>query len=152
ARASRNLRRRTRLRSPCLPGRPKARHSRGGRRPRMPDLPPSPESVAAHVAAFERELAAAPSARDAQAVRDRYLGRKHSIVATWMQRVATAAPGEKRSIGRYANELKQAIEARWTVYAETATERAVPGAIDVTLPGRAPLLGRRHPLTIVRER
>jgi phenylalanyl-tRNA synthetase alpha chain len=118
----------------------------------MPDLPPSPESVAAHVAAFERELAAAPTARDAQAVRDRYLGRKHSIVATWMQLVATAAPGDKRSIGRYANELKQAIESRWTRYAETATGRVVPGAIDVTLPGRAPLLGHRHPLTIVRER
>jgi phenylalanyl-tRNA synthetase alpha chain len=118
----------------------------------MPDLPPSPESVAAHVAAFERELAAAASVRDAQAVRDRYLGRKHSIVASWMQLVATAAPVEKKSIGRYANELKQTIEARWARYAETATERAVPGAIDVTLPGRAPLLGHRHPLTIVRER
>jgi len=118
----------------------------------MPDLPPSPESVAAHVAAFERELAAATSTRDAQAVRDHYLGRKHSIVASWMQLVATAAPGEKKSIGRYANELKQAIEARWARYAETATERAVPGAIDVTLPGRTPLLGHRHPLTIVRER
>src|SRR5207248_7277924 len=31
--------------------------------------------------------------------------------------------------------------------------RAAPkGAVDVTLPGRAPLTGRRHPLTIVRER
>src|SRR5665213_671632 len=26
-----------------------------------------------------------------------------------------------------------------------------PGSVDVTLPGRAPLLGHRHPLTVVRD-
>ncbi len=39
----------------------------------MSDLHPSEASVAQLVAQFERELAAAKSTRDAQAVRDRYL-------------------------------------------------------------------------------
>ena len=117
----------------------------------MSDLLPSPESVAALVTQFERELAAATSARDAQSVRDRYLGRKSSIVASWMQLVGSAPPDQKKSIGRYANELKQAIEARWSVYAATARDAAAAGAVDVTLPGRVPLLGHRHPLTIVRD-
>src|SRR5262245_14733262 len=119
----------------------------------MPDLVPSADSVAELVAQFERTLAEAKSDRDAQAARDRFLGRKNSVVASWMQAIATAPPDEKRAIGRYANELKQAIEARWTEYRERAAQTARPaGAVDVTLPGRVRPLGRRHPLTIVRER
>ena len=119
----------------------------------MPDLLPSAESVAELVAQFERSLAEATSDREAQALRDRFLGRKNSVVASWMQAIASAPAAEKKNIGRYANELKQAIEARWTEYRERAAQTARPaGAVDVTLPGRVRPLGRRHPLTIVRER
>jgi phenylalanyl-tRNA synthetase alpha chain len=117
---------------------------------------PDQDSVVAHVAAFEAELSQATSARDAQAVRDKYLGRKNSVVASWMQLIASAAADEKRAIGRWANELKQGIEARWTDYQAQADQRVGPsggaGVIDVTLPGRVPPLGHRHPLTIVRDR
>jgi len=119
----------------------------------MPDLLPSAESVAELVAQFERSLAEATSDREAQALRDRFLGRKNSVVASWMQAIASAPAAEKKNIGRYANELKQAIEARWTEYRERAAQTVRPaGAVDVTLPGRVRPLGRRHPLTIVRER
>jgi|SRR5262245_11825399 len=113
---------------------------------------PSPESVATLVAEFERELGAASSARDAQSVRDRYLGRKNSVVASWMQLIAGAPAGEKKSIGRYANELKQAVEARWAEHQASGkfVERPA-GSVDITLPGRVPRLGHRHPLTVVRD-
>jgi phenylalanyl-tRNA synthetase alpha chain len=116
----------------------------------MSDLP-SEASVADHIASFERELAAAKSAREAQSIRDRYLGRKNSVVASWMQTIGSAPPDQKKNIGRYANELKQAIEARWETYEESARDQAPAGAVDVTLPGRVPVLGHRHPLTIVRD-
>jgi phenylalanyl-tRNA synthetase alpha chain len=113
---------------------------------------PDQASVEAHTRAFETELAAAASARDAQSVRDRYLGRKNSVVASWMQAIAGATPEGKREIGRLANELKQAIEARWAAYQDQAAAQARPaGAIDVTLPGRPLRLGHRHPLTVVRD-
>jgi phenylalanyl-tRNA synthetase alpha chain len=117
----------------------------------MPDLLPSPESVVLLVQNFERELAAAASARDAQSLRDRYLGRKNSIVSSWMQLIASAPPELKKNIGRYANELKHAVEARWVQYEETARDVAPAGGVDVTLPGRVPPLGHRHPLTVVRD-
>ena len=114
---------------------------------------PDAAALQAHIAAFETELKATASPRDAQAVRDRYLGRKSSVVASWMQLLAAASPDQKREIGRLANELKQAIEQRWTGYQAAAALTALqPGAVDVTLPGRVPRLGRRHPLTIVRDR
>jgi len=117
----------------------------------MSDLLPGAESVAHLIERFDAELGRATSVRDAQAIRDRYLGRKNSIVASWMQMIAGAPVDQKKSVGRYANELKQAIEARWTQYEETARDAAPAGAVDVTLPGRVPLLGHRHPLTIVRD-
>jgi phenylalanyl-tRNA synthetase alpha chain len=114
---------------------------------------PDEAAVAAHVAQFDADLASAAGPRDAQSVRDKYLGRKNSVVASWMQQIASAPPDQKKAIGRYANELKQQVEARWTEYQERANATARPsGAIDVTLPGRAPRRGHRHPLTIVRER
>src|SRR5262245_43983956 len=113
---------------------------------------PDDSAVAAQIAAFESELAQAKSARDAQSVRDRYLGRKNSVVASWMQLIASAPPDQKKNIGRYANELKQAVEARWAAHQEGATLVAAPaGAVDVTLPGRVTPLGHRHPLTVVRD-
>ena len=114
-------------------------------------LLPSEASVAALVAQFETELAAAKSAREAQPIRDRYLGRKNSVVASWMQMIGSAPPDQKKNIGRYANELKQAIETRWKTYEDTARDEAPAGSVDVTLPGRVPLLGHRHPLTLVRD-
>ena len=113
---------------------------------------PDTAAVAEQVAAFELDLASARGMRDAHAVRDRFLGRKNSVVASWMQLIASAPPDRKKLIGRYANELKQQIEARWTTYVETAADEQPAGAVDVTLPGRRPRLGRRHPLTVVRDR
>ena len=114
---------------------------------------PDSSAVAAQLAAFEQELAAAAGPRDAQAVRDRYLGRKQSVVASWMQLIATAPADAKKDIGRHANALKQAVEARWIAYEEAAAATTRPaGAVDVTLPGRTPAYGHLHPLTRVRDR
>ena len=113
---------------------------------------PDAAAVHAEIARFDTELAQAKSARDAQSVRDRFLGRKNSVVASWMQTIGGAPPDQKREIGRLANELKQAIEARWEQYqAAAALDVAPVGAVDVTLPGRERIVGRRHPLTIVRD-
>ena len=65
----------------------------------MDELLPEAESVAALVARFESELAQTRSPRDAQMLRDRFLGRKNSIVASWMQQIATASPDRKKAIG-----------------------------------------------------
>jgi phenylalanyl-tRNA synthetase alpha chain len=119
----------------------------------MSNSVPTAEAVQTQVAAFEADLAATKSAREAQNVRDKYLGRRNSVVASWMQLIGAAAPEEKKTIGRFANELKQAIEARWSAYEERASSIVRPaGAVDVTLPGRVRPLGHRHPLTVVRER
>jgi phenylalanyl-tRNA synthetase alpha chain len=118
----------------------------------MSDITPTAHSIAEQIALFERELDAARSLHDAKSVRDRFLGRKNSVLSTLMQQVASSPPDVRGQAGRYANEFKRIVEARWTTYEEAARDRAPAGAVDITLPGRIPLLGHRHPLTIVRDR
>ena len=101
---------------------------------------------------FRQELARASSEVDLQALRDKYLGRKNGAVTALMKSVASAPVELKPMLGKLANELKQELEAE---LAEKKTlvdaSKAPVGAVDITLPGRTPPIGHRHPLTIVRE-
>jgi len=113
---------------------------------------PNLHTIEGVLARFHEDLYAARSNQDGQAVRDRYLGRKGSVLAEWMERLAAAPPAHKRELGQLTNALKRELETRWASYLETRQATAAPaGAIDVTLPGREPPLGHRHPLTIVRS-
>jgi phenylalanyl-tRNA synthetase alpha chain len=88
-----------------------------------------------------------------KAIRDEYLSRKHGKVTALLKGLGSASPEERRTLGAAANALKQDIEAALDAReAELSASAAPAGAIDVTLPGRVPVLGRRHPLTQVRER
>ncbi len=103
------------------------------------------------LARFNEDLNAAQTAHDRQTVRDRYLGRKNSVLAEWMEQLAAAPPAEKKHLGQLTNTLKKELETRWAQRVEAAAAVSAPAdAIDVTLPGRPVALGHRHPLTIVR--
>jgi phenylalanyl-tRNA synthetase alpha chain len=104
------------------------------------------------LAVFRDELTAVRTDADLQALRTRWIGRKGSWVAAYMEAIGKSTPDEKRVLGRLANELKKAVEAALAEH-ETAlaATRRPPGAVDVTLPGRRPVLGHRHPLSLVRE-
>jgi phenylalanyl-tRNA synthetase alpha chain len=102
---------------------------------------------------FERELAGAASEAELRVLRDRYLARKGGLVSALLKNVATAPPDQRPALGRDANLLKQQIEtALADRLAQAAAARPAADAIDVTLPGRTPLVGHRHPLTLLRER
>src|SRR5215471_9819260 len=111
---------------------------------------PNLHTVEGVLARFNDDLNAAGTAHERQAVRDRYLGRKNSVLAEWMERLAAAPPAEKKQLGQLTNALKKELEARWTQRVDAAALAVPADAIDVTLPGRAVRLGHRHPLTIVR--
>ncbi len=101
---------------------------------------------------FQEELGGVRTDGDLQNLRSRWVGRKSSWVAAFMDLVGRATPDQKRVIGRQANELKKVVETAITER-ETAlaASRRPAGAVDITLPGRIPLLGYRHPLSLVRE-
>ena len=102
---------------------------------------------------FDRELPAAQTEAELRALRDRYLARKGGLISTLLKDVASAPSDQRPALGRDANTLKQRIEASLNErLTQAAAARPSVEALDVTLPGRPPLLGHRHPLTLLRER
>lgn len=80
-----------------------------------------------------------------------FLGRK-GRVADLMRRIPSLPPEERPGFGQAVNALKQGLSAlvesrRAEFAAAAASVRLREETLDVTRPGRAPALGRRHPLT-----
>jgi phenylalanyl-tRNA synthetase alpha chain len=101
---------------------------------------------------FRAELAEARTDAALQALRTRWVGRKGSWVTAFMEALATATPDQKKALGRGANELKKEVEAALAELETTlAATRRPANAVDITLPGRVPQLGYRHPLSLVRD-
>jgi phenylalanyl-tRNA synthetase alpha chain len=102
---------------------------------------------------FDQDLVAASSEADLRSVRDRYLARKGGLVSALLKSLGSAPPDARPRLGQLANALKQDIENRLAARLDAAADARPPAdAVDVSLPGRRPLLGHRHPLTILRER
>ena len=100
---------------------------------------------------FHRSVAAAADLRALDAVRVRYLGRKGAITEL-LKQIGALPPEERRDFGARVNELKvaasAAIESRQIeLEAAEAAARTASEAVDVTLPGRRPTVGRKHIVT-----
>ena len=89
---------------------------------------------------------------DLQTLRDRFLGRARGEVTAALKRIGAQPPEARAAFGAAVNQLKQEIEAALAELQAGVGAAAPAGAVDVTLPGRVPPIGRRHPLTQVRER
>ena len=101
---------------------------------------------------FRAELADLRTDAELQALRTRWVGRKGSWVAAFMEALATATPEQKKAFGRGANELKKEVEAAIAEReAALAATLRPANAVDITLPGRRPALGHRHPLSLIRD-
>jgi phenylalanyl-tRNA synthetase alpha chain len=107
-------------------------------------------------AEFERGLAAAGDAAALQGVRDRFLGRRSGAVSGLLRSLGQLPEAERREAGQELNALKAAIEGRLDETGSLLEGRRREEALrrerlDGTLPGRRPHVGRRHPLTVVRQ-
>src|SRR6185369_13624853 len=102
---------------------------------------------------FERDLTGATTPAALRAVRDRYLSRKGGLVSALLKSLGSAPADARPRLGKLANDLKQQIETTLDERIAAASVNQRPaGAVDLTLPGRQPALGHRHPLTLLRER
>jgi phenylalanyl-tRNA synthetase alpha chain len=114
--------------------------------------------VAEHEAAFAQALAevdAAPATARAAAIEALtvgWTGRKSGRLTDLMGHLPSLPAADRRAFGQLVNALKSRVEQALTERAlAAAATRRPAGAVDVTLPGRAPALGHRHPLSLVRE-
>jgi phenylalanyl-tRNA synthetase alpha chain len=108
--------------------------------------------LAALRADFEQSLVQARTAAELKAVRDRFLGRKTGLVTAVLKSLGSASPDERRVLGAAVNALKTDIEVQLVAREQAADAETFVRGVDITMPGRVPAAGRRHPLTQVRER
>jgi phenylalanyl-tRNA synthetase alpha chain len=99
-------------------------------------------------------LAAARDEAAVEALRVRYLGRQGELT-TVVKQMRDVAPADRPAMGALLNAAKDEIESRITeaLAAARGAARQARAAerIDITVPGRRPLLGRTHPLLRVMD-
>jgi len=99
-----------------------------------------------------KKLDAVESEDQAESVRIEYLGRK-GIIPALMKELRNVSDEQKPIIGKLANEVKAEIQQALESTAERlkSASEASEGALDVTLPGRRPKIGHKHPLSRVMD-
>jgi len=97
-----------------------------------------------------QEIEAITDLPELEQFRIKYLGKKGALTS-FMKRVGGLAPEERPEVGKLANLLKANLSERFQVVKEALTSgKGSSGEfIDVTLPGREPLRGHLHPITLV---
>lgn len=99
---------------------------------------------------IEAALNGVASLRDLESVRVRYLGRKGPIQELMLE-LRGVAPEERPLVGKAINDLKSFVEGRSSELSSLLQQREesfrLEGErLDVTLPGRGPRIGRKHPV------
>ena len=106
------------------------------------------------LAKIEREaLEAITAAQDPAALEElrvRYLGKKGELTAL-LKQMGRLSPQERPAMGQLANEVRAVLEETLELTSQKLDAQALEArlkaeAIDVTVPGRAPKTGRRHPM------
>ncbi|GFE60773.1 phenylalanine--tRNA ligase subunit alpha [Geobacter sp. AOG2] len=100
-------------------------------------------------------IAAASGEETLQEVRIKFLGRKGELTAL-MKGLGALSPEERPIVGQLVNEVKEEVEASLEDALKTAreavkTQRLQSERIDITLPGRRPVSGTKHPISLVVE-
>jgi phenylalanyl-tRNA synthetase alpha chain len=101
----------------------------------------------------EAELKASGSQEDLLALKVKYLGRKGNLTQM-LRQLGNVPADERRLLGQFANEIKEAISARidealQALAIRDRENRLLVERIDVTLPGRRSGPGGLHPITQV---
>lgn len=99
------------------------------------------------------ELKNAASIQDIEAVRIKFLGKKGELTGI-LKQMGKLSAEERPVVGQLANVIRSEIEAKIeedskSIAQKLQAEKLKAEKIDVTLPGKAKVLGSRHPLTVV---
>ena len=97
-------------------------------------------------------FAAAPDRAALEELRVKYLGKKGELT-NLLKMMGKLSPEERPVVGQLANEVREALaaalEERQKILDQQALDRRLAEeAVDVTIPGKAPNLGHRHPMYI----
>lgn len=103
----------------------------------------------------EKEIKTAKNLKQLDGIFQQYLGKKGEITKI-LRTLKNLAKAKKIKIGKETNQLKKFIEQKIEDRAKKMRLIGAPaeeaGWIDITVPGRKPLVGHLHPLTLVKRK
>jgi len=116
----------------------------------------STDELTRQLEAFEQEAVEVRDRDSWEALRVRWIGRKHGIVRSLLGQLKDVPAEERRDFGQGVNQLKGKVEARLAELDDglaraERSEAQEAAAVDVTLPGRQPHLGTIHPVHLVTQ-
>ncbi len=102
-----------------------------------------------------RAVADAADLQSLETARVHYLGRK-GVLTNILRNVSEAPEEERPVLGKTANEIKKAVvsaieERKQALEAKVLEDQAEQDRADLTLPGRRPSFGHKHPISQVIE-
>jgi phenylalanyl-tRNA synthetase alpha chain len=96
---------------------------------------------------FKEAISRISSINDLEAIRHKYLSRKGQI-AELFSGLKDVAPDIRPEVGQKLNQLKHELTAKFDQTQKgLSSKEKYAQSIDLTLPGRKPYYGRKHPLT-----
>lgn len=124
----------------------------GNNRERMNDMKDQLQTIQKQAA---DALAQVRERSELEALRVRFLGKKGELTAI-LKQMGRLSAEERPVMGQLANEVRAKIEALIAacdsdLKAKQLQERLTSETLDVTMPGKAPALGHRHPMSIALE-
>ncbi len=97
-----------------------------------------------------KELAEVISEAQLEQTRIKFLGRK-GLLTGILRQMGSLPQEQRREIGQLANtiktELEEALKQKQSHIKSEQSRKKTPATLDVTLPGRRPSLGKKHPIT-----
>lgn len=96
----------------------------------------------------QEELSEIKGPDELERFRVTYLGKK-GLLTSLMKSLGELPAHERPEVGKLANRIKSDISSLINQKSNSEFPESTIGRIDVTLPGREPLLGHLHPITLV---
>ena len=104
-------------------------------------------------AAAENELQSINNLQELESIRVKYLGKKGELTAV-LRGMGALSQEERPVIGQLGNEVRVFIESKLKeksdiLEAGTRNEKLENEKLDITVPGKVKMLGKRHPISLV---
>jgi len=95
----------------------------------------------------KRKIDEATNEKELEAVRVEFLGRRQGKITQILRNITDLSPQDRPRVGELVNQIKRAVQEDLKRRKKEISRKEEEEWVDITLPGKKPLLGRLHPIT-----
>ena len=99
----------------------------------------------------KRKIDEATNEKELEAVRVEFLGRRQGKITQILRNITDLSPQDRPLVGELVNQIKRAVQEDLRRREKEISQEEKEEWVDITLPGKKPLLGRLHPITQILE-